>query len=83
MASKDHKIVRRAQAMAELSRLSGLLAEQLSIEVPIIEAANRDTELAEIHRIENINGLLAKLIEASESEPKSATKKAVKHGTVK
>lgn len=68
MASRDSKIVRRAQAMTELARLSGLLAEYLNIEAPVIEAANRDAELAEIQRIENINGMLMKMMEAAESD---------------
>lgn len=87
MASRDHKIVRRAEAMGELSRLSGLLAERLNIEAPDTQATNRDSELAEIQRIENINKLLARLLEVSkaesESEPESepVKKPAKKHGT--
>jgi|SRR5688572_2677399 len=68
MASKEHKIIRRAQALSELSRLSGLLAEHLDIEVPDVQVTNRDSELAEIQRIENINGLLTKILEASDVE---------------
>jgi hypothetical protein len=68
MASRDHKIVRRAQALSELSRLSGLLAEHLDIEVPDVQSANRDNELAEIQRIENINALLAQILQASNVE---------------
>jgi nitrate reductase NapAB chaperone NapD len=85
MASKEHKIIRRAQAMTELSRLSGLLAEHLNIEAPVIEAGNRDAELAEIQRIENINGMLAQILEASKTQDDSAKKSAgkVKHGAVK
>jgi C4-type Zn-finger protein len=73
MASRDHKIVRRAQAMSELSRLSGLLAEHLDIELPDVEVTNRDGELAEIQRIENINGLLTRVLQASdvETEPEA------------
>ena len=79
MASRDSKIVRRAQAMTEMARLSGLLAERLNIETPVIDATNRDAELAEIQRLENINGLLAKLIDETEAKPK----KTVKHGAIK
>lgn len=68
MASKEHKIVRRAQVLSELSRLSGLLAEHLAIEVPDVQVTNRDNELAEIQRIENINELLTKVLEASDVE---------------
>jgi patatin-like phospholipase/acyl hydrolase len=79
MASKEHKIVRRAQAMSELARLSGLLAERLNVEVPNINTTNRDTELAEIQRIENINRLLTQVLSGSEGEEKPV-KKSVKHG---
>jgi hypothetical protein len=65
MASKEHKIVRRAQALTELSRLSGLLAEHLSVEVPDMQVTNRDSELAEIQRIENVNALLSHVLQAS------------------
>ena len=68
MASKEHKIVRRAQAMSELSRLSSLLAEHLNVEVPDVQVTNRDNELAEIQRIENINGLLTAILQASDVE---------------
>lgn len=68
MASKEHKIIRRAQVMAELSRLSGLLAEHLDIEVPDVQATHRDNELAEIQRIENINELLTQVLQASNVE---------------
>jgi hypothetical protein len=68
MASKEHKIVRKAQVMAELSRLSGLLAERFKLEAPELNATNRDAELAEIQRIEGINGLLIKLMEANEAQ---------------
>lgn len=73
MASKEHKIVKRAQVMAELVRLSGLLAEHLDIEVPDIQVTHRDPELAEIQRIENINTLLTAVLQASdvETEPES------------
>ena len=68
MASKEHKIVHRAQVMAELGRLSGLLADHLDIEVPDVQVTNRDPELAEIQRIENINVLLTKVLEAGNVE---------------
>ena len=68
MASRDHKIVRRAQVLSELSRLSALLAEHLNIEVPDVQITNRDNELAEIQRIENINALLDKVLQASDVE---------------
>lgn len=66
MASKESKIVRRAHALSELSRLSGLLAEHLDIEVPDVQVTNRDNELAEIQRIENINSLLDQILRASD-----------------
>lgn len=84
MASKDHKIVRRAQAMTEMARLSGLLAEKLGIEAPVINAANRDAELAEIQRIEGINGLLNKVLEAENPDaPVKPAAKSTKHGAIK
>lgn len=84
MASKEHKIVRRAQAMSELSRLSALLAEHLDIELPDVQVTNRDNELAEIQRIENINTLLTQVLKVSkvetETEPESVKKSSKKHG---
>lgn len=77
MASKEHKIIRRAQVMAELSRLSGLLAEHLNIEMPDVQVTNRDSELAEIQRIENINGLLTKVLKASNVETADASLSAM------
>lgn len=68
MASKSHKIIRRASALNELARLSGLLAEHLDIEMPDVQITNKDSELAEIQRIESINGLLTKVLEASDIE---------------
>lgn len=73
MASKEHKIVRRAQALSEITRLSGLLAEHLNIEVPNVHVMNRDNELAEIQRIENINTLLSQILQASNVEIKGET----------
>lgn len=66
MASKENKIIRRASALSELSRLSGLLAEHLDIEVPDVQVTNKDSELAEIQRLENVNSLLAKVLDASD-----------------
>lgn len=84
MASKEHKVVRRAQALSQLSMLSQLLAEHLNVQVPDVQVTNRDAELAEIQRIENINSLLEKLLQAEQTEPeKVATKKPVKHGAGK
>lgn len=68
MASKEHKIIRRASALSELSRLSGLLAEHLDIEVPDVQVTHKDGELAEIQRIENINALLTQVLKASDVE---------------
>lgn len=82
MASKEHKIVRKAQAMSELSRLSGLLAKHLGIEVPDVQARNRDSELEEIQRIEGINGLLTQVLETGKpAEVKKPASK--KHGANK
>lgn len=88
MASKEHKIVRRAQVLAELSRLSGLIAERYNLEVSDARITNRDNELAEIQRLENVNGLLSSLLQADQSAclveaEKAATKKPVKHGAGK
>jgi hypothetical protein len=86
MASKEHKIVRRAQALAELSRLSGLLAGRFSIGAPNVRTTNRDGELAEIQRVESINGLLNQVLQSttqSEMADKAVTKKPVKHGATK
>jgi hypothetical protein len=86
MASKEHKIVRRAQALNELSRLSSLLAERFSIEPVDAQPTGRDSELAEIQRIENINGLLSSILQVSEAksvlepEKKTLTPKPVKYG---
>lgn len=66
MASKEHKIIRRASALNELSRLSNLLAEHLDIEVPDVHVTNKDSELAEIQRIENVNALLSQVLKVSD-----------------
>lgn len=66
MASKEHKIIRRATVLSELSRLSGLLADHLGIEVPDVQVTNRDSELAEIQRIENVNTLLSRVLQVSD-----------------
>jgi hypothetical protein len=65
VASKENKIIRRAQALNELSRLSQLLADNLKVEVPDVRVTNRDADLGEIQRIESINELLAKVLESS------------------
>lgn len=65
MASKESKVIRRAQAMAELARLSALLAEHLNITLPEAQATSKDGELAEIQRIESINELLVHVLRAS------------------
>lgn len=91
MASKEHKIVRRAQVLSELDRLSGLLAEGFKIEVISTQVNNRDSELAEIQRIENINALLTRMLEvgsvATEKTVDDAGKKpgtrSLKHGANK
>lgn len=93
MASKESKIVRRAQAMSQLGFLSKLLAEQFNLETVSVDVTNRDSELAEIQRIEIINALLAQLVEvgkpdgngdiAVESEPASVRKSSKKHGANK
>lgn len=90
MASREHKIVRRAEALAELSRLSGLIAERYDLQVMDAQISNRDAELAEIQRLENVNGLLGQLLQVqavkadeSETTERPATKRAVKHGAGK
>lgn len=84
MASKENKIVRRAQAMAQLSFLSKLLAEQLSIQVPDVQVTNRDNELAEIQRVESINELLTQVVDATKpAEPEAEKKSTKKHGANK
>jgi hypothetical protein len=80
MASKEHKIVRRAQALAELGRLSCLLAERFNVLRPNVRVVNRDGELAEIQRVERINGLLNQVLRVNEVE---RTRKPVKHGANK
>lgn len=84
MASKEHKIVRRAEAMAQLGMLSKLLAERFSLEAIDMNVTNRDAELAEIQRIESVNQLLTKVLEADEQPQVIADKKlaikSVKHG---
>lgn len=79
MASKEHKIVRRAQALAELARLSNLLAERFSIEMTNTQLNNKDSELAEIQRLESINAMLDQVLHASPSEAEKP-KRSVKHG---
>lgn len=89
MASKEHKIVRKAQALSELARLSGQLAEQLNIELPDTQVTNRDAELAEIQRIENTNALLTAVLEAgnatqvADDSIKKPAVKSTKHGANK
>lgn len=68
MASKEHKIVRRAQAMSQLGFLSTLLAERFNIEPVNTQVVNRDPELAEIERIERVNDLLRLLAETSDTK---------------
>jgi hypothetical protein len=84
MASKEHKIVRKAQALSELARLSGQLAERLGVEVTEAQVNNRDSQLAEIQRIESINDLLSKVLETEvqAAEP-PAKKQSKQHGANK
>ena len=85
MASKEHKIIRRASALNELSRLSALLAKHFDITMPDVQITNRDNDLAEIQRIESINGLLAQVVEGNttaDAEPAKAKAKQ-KHGANK
>jgi hypothetical protein len=85
MASKEHKIVRKAQALSELGRLSDQLAERLGIEVTKAQINNKDSQLAEIQRIESINDLLTKALETTEvqaAEP-PAKKHSKQHGANK
>jgi ABC-type xylose transport system substrate-binding protein len=91
MASREHKIVQRAEAMSQLGFLSQLLAEQLNIQIPDVQVTNRDAELAEIQRIENINQLLTQVLEAHKpiesdkaelaTETEKKPTKSMKHGT--
>lgn len=82
MASRDHKIVRRAQALTELGRLSESLAERFNIQSPHTQVTNKDLELAEIQRLEGINELLSRVLETDPVEPEKPekSKKSVKHG---
>lgn len=82
MAGRDHKIVRRAQALTELGRLSESLAERFNIQPPHTQVTNKDPELAEIQRIEGINELLNRVLEAPQPIAVEAEKvrKPVKHG---
>lgn len=75
MASKENKIVRRAQALSDLSRLSGQLAEKFNLELPDASLTSKDKELAEIQRIEGINAMLEQVLQAGDGgvKPFSAT----------
>jgi hypothetical protein len=57
-----------------------LLAGRFNVECPNMRTANHDGELAEIQRIEGINGLLNQVLQANEVE---RTRKPVKHGATK
>ena len=70
MASAEKKAKRKAEALNELSRLSGLLAEHLNVEVPDVRVTNRDPELAQIQQVEAINGLLLSFLSAGGVEAK-------------
>lgn len=90
MASKEHKIVRRAEAMSQLGFLSQLLAEQFNLQPVSVETTNRDSELAEIQRIESINELLRQLVGSSsvkddnlENNAESVEKPVKKHAANK
>lgn len=83
MASKEHKIVRRAEAMAQLVQLSGQLAEQFNVEPVQVNATNWDAELAEIQRIESLNELLRKVLDADKSDAAELTIEAAKKPVVK
>jgi hypothetical protein len=78
MASKENKVIRRAQAMAEMARLSQLLAEHFNITLPQTQSHAKDNELAEIQRIEGINSLLDQVLQASNvnTEPLASLTKA-------
>jgi hypothetical protein len=88
VASKESKIIRKAQALSELTRLSTLLAEQLNIDVPETQVTSKDAELAEIQRLESVNALLVNALEATKpiaetgetsDEPKKSVR-SLKHG---
>jgi hypothetical protein len=64
MASTEAKARRKAVALADLDRLSGLLGEHLDIEVPNVRSTHRDPELQSIQRVESVNALLAKVLDA-------------------
>lgn len=65
MATQAAKTKRRAEALANLARLSELLADNLDIEVPDVKPTHRDPELAQILQLEVINDLLSKILSAS------------------
>jgi hypothetical protein len=70
MASKEAKARRRAEALNELDRLSALVADKMGVEVPNLRPTNlrptnRDPELAQIERVEAVNGLLSGVLTAS------------------
>ena len=74
MASKGNKIVRRAQALSDLSRLSALLAGKFSLELPDAPVTSKDKELAEIQRIETINQMLEHVLQVDDAnKPFSAS----------
>jgi hypothetical protein len=65
MASKEAKARRRAEALNELDRLSALVADKMGVDVPNLRPTNRDPELAQIERVEAVNGLLSGVLTAS------------------
>ena len=72
MATVEAKAVRRAIALNELDRLSGLLAEAFKIELGDLRPTHKDPELQTILRVEAINGLLGEVLKASGVETETA-----------
>lgn len=77
MATQEAKAVRRAIALNELDRLSGLLAEAFKIEIPNLRPTHRDPDLQRIQRIEAINGLLVTVLESQGVEVAEAPESPV------
>lgn len=77
MASLEAKAKRKAIALNELDRLSGMLGKHLKIEMPSVRVTNRDPELQGIQRVEAINELLARVLGVSGVEAQPETEEPV------
>jgi hypothetical protein len=71
MASTEAKAKRKAIALNEMDRLSGLLGEKLKIEVPNVRPTHRDPEFQSIQRVEAVNELLSRMLQSLGVETKA------------